>query len=48
MGSIALPPSGSIYLDANALIYSVETHATDRPLFNSAYVARAILQCEAR
>jgi predicted nucleic acid-binding protein len=28
VGSITLPPGGSIYLDANALIYSVETHPT--------------------
>ena len=32
MGSIALPQSGSIYLDANALIYSVETHPKYWPL----------------
>ena len=28
MGSLALPASGSLYLDTSIIIYSVETHAT--------------------
>jgi predicted nucleic acid-binding protein len=34
-----LPPSGSIYLDANALIYSVETHPTYWPLLDPVWRA---------
>jgi predicted nucleic acid-binding protein len=39
VGSIALPPSGSIYLDANTLIYSVETHSTYWPLLDPVWQA---------
>jgi predicted nucleic acid-binding protein len=39
VGSITLPPSGSIYLDANSLIYSVETHPTYWPLLDPVWTA---------
>lgn len=39
MGSIALPASGTVYLDANAVIYSVETNPTYWPLLEPVWLA---------
>lgn len=39
MGSITLPTSGSVYLDANALIYSVETSPAYWPLLEPVWKA---------
>ena len=32
MGTLRVPPSGSVYLDANSVIYSVERHPAFAPL----------------
>lgn len=39
MGTIILPATGPVYLDANALIYSVETHPTFWPLLQPVWTA---------
>jgi predicted nucleic acid-binding protein len=39
VGSVTLPASGDVYLDANALIYSVETHPTYWPLLRPVWQA---------
>jgi predicted nucleic acid-binding protein len=39
VGSLNLPPSGSVYLDANAVIYSVEKHPAFGPLLQPVWVA---------
>ena len=32
MGSVSLPASGVVYIDANCLIYSIEAHPTSLPV----------------
>lgn len=39
MGVIAIPASGLAYLDANAIIYSVERHPTYWPLVEPVWLA---------
>jgi predicted nucleic acid-binding protein len=39
VGSLILPASGSVYLDANAVIYSVERHPTYWPLLELVWLA---------
>jgi hypothetical protein len=39
VGSVILPPTGSIYLDSSALIYSVETHPAYWPLLEPVWQA---------
>ena len=39
MGTIILPATGPVYLDANALIYSVETHPTYWPVLQPVWAA---------
>jgi predicted nucleic acid-binding protein len=39
VGTITLPATGPVYLDANALIYSVETHPTFWPLLQPVWNA---------
>ncbi len=39
MGSLTLPSSGQVYLDANAVIYSVEKHPVYWPLLQSLWLA---------
>ena len=39
MGAVALPISGIIYLDAQAIIYSVEKHARYEPMLRPLWIA---------
>ena len=34
MGAIALPPKGSVYVDTNILIYTIESHPDYFPLLS--------------
>lgn len=39
MGSLIVPSAGQVYLDANAVIYSVEKHPTYWPLLQPIWLA---------
>lgn len=41
MGSLTLPPSGVVYLDAQAIIYTVEEHPQYAPLLDDLWQASA-------
>ena len=39
MGSLALPPSGEVYLDAQVVIYTIERHPIYAPLLDPLWMA---------
>ena len=39
MGSLILPPSGTVYLDAQCIIYSVEKHPNYSPVLDPLWLA---------
>jgi predicted nucleic acid-binding protein len=46
MGSMSIPASGRIYLDASAVIYSIERHPMFAPLLEPAWAAMVNGGCE--
>lgn len=46
MGSLIVPPSGLVYLDANPVIYSMETHPIYAPLLTPVWQAAAATTIE--
>lgn len=48
MGSLTLPPRGSVYLDTSAIIYSVERHVLAAPEVRLAATTRHLWEETAR
>lgn len=46
MGSLTVPSSGLVYLDANSVIYSVEKHPTYEPLLLPVWQAAKAMTIE--